>query len=232
MKPKPIVCLIDEDEEVHRGWTRSLQDEAEVYCYPDHYGLFRQASTDKSLMASFSCIIVGRKFSKLNLDMAHSHIPDLIRAKASGPLFVNWQGFITKEELSKKFDGKLFHKFGVRWQTLRLRIQKFEKKSLQQKTNVDLTIRTKFKKQGNNRSIPKPDRCYALLKAMANNAVGSHREKIEFYANHDPQTGMQLLEAIYSKLVTDKNRPDSCPSRYINSSPVIAKRILYDTLYA
>lgn len=231
MKQKPIVCVIDEDEEVFRGWVRSLQSEAEVLCYSDHLSLLRQATYDKSLLATFSCIIIGRFFKKHNLDIVQSNVPELLRSKCSGPLFINWQGFITKDELSKKFDGKLFHKFGVRWQTLRLRIQKFEKKSIQQKPYGDLSIKTKLKKQPNSRSIPKPERCYALLKAMANNAVGTHRERIEFYANHDPQTGIQLLEAIYSKLVTDKNRPESCPSRYINSSPVIAKRILHETLF-
>jgi hypothetical protein len=232
MKQKPIVCLIDENEDVYKGWEQSLQHEAEVLCYSDHLSLFRHATYDKGLLASFSCIITARFFKKLNFDMVNSTVPDMLRAKSSGPLFINWQGFITRDELNKKFDGKLFHKFGVRWQTLRLRIQKFEKKSLQVKPFGDFTIKMKLKKSPHSRSLPKPDRCYALLKAMANNAEGTHRERIEFYANHDPQTGVQLLEAIYSKLVTDKNRPESCPSRYINSSPVIAKRILHDTLYA
>jgi hypothetical protein len=232
MKQKPIVCLIDEDEEVARGWQHTLQHEAEVRAYSDHLTLLRHAAYDKGLLAAFSCIISARFFKKLNLDIVNSNVPELIRAKCAGPLFINWQGFITREELIKKFDGKLFHKFGVRWQTLRLRIQKFEKKSLQSKPFAsEALIKTKIKKTSNTRSIPKPDRCYALLKAMASNAQGIHRERIEFYANHDPDTGMQLLEAIYSKLVTDKNRPETCPSRYINSSPVIAKRILHDTLY-
>ena len=42
---------------------------------------------------------------------------------------------------------------------------------------------------------------------------------------------MRLLEAIYNKLLTDKDRPATCPSRYINSSLVIAQRMLHEALF-
>jgi hypothetical protein len=66
---------------------------------------------------------------------------------------------------------------------------------------------------------------------MARKATGPHKEKIEYYAYQDQKTGVQLLEAIYNRLLTDKDRPTTCPSKYINSSPVIAQRILHETLY-
>ena len=85
----------------------------------------------------------------------------------------------------------------------------------------------RFKQQ----NISKPERCSELLKLMARRATGVHKNKIEHYAYQDQKSGLNLLEAIYQRLLTDKDRPMSCPSKYINSSPIIAQRILRETLY-
>ena len=228
MKHKPVVCLIDEDENVRLGWSKALGQEATLVYFQDHLELLNHAARDKSMVSGFSCIIIGRFFKQLNLDVVMSEAPDMIRKISNCPLFLNWQGYITKDEVLARFDGKLFHRYGVKWQTLRMRVQKFEK-----------TLRTHKKSPEAGKMmeiIPlahdsKPEKCCQLLRTMAKNAAGPHKEKIEFYAQHDHDTGTKLLEAIYNRLLTDKNRPSTCPSRYINSSPVIAQRILHDALF-
>lgn len=233
MKQKPLVCLIDEDSFVKEGWARTLKNDATLHYFRDHLGVFKKAAVERNLISSYSCIIMSRFFQHLNLDITNSAIPETLRSSGSGPIFLNWQGYISKDDLARKFDGKLFHKYGVRWQTLRLRIQKFDKKnSAGKQVCNDWSAKTSRIAFSSSSIVSKPERCSALLRTMAQNAHGNHREKIEFYAEHDPVTGIALLEAIYNKLVTDKNRPESCPSRYINSSPVIAKRILHEALFS
>ena len=148
-------------------------------------------------------------------------------------ILLNWQGYVTKDEVNSKFDGKLFHRYGVKWQTLRLRIQKFEKNQrMTRKLPPSKEFKITEKQRQQVSSISRPDKCGEILKSMAKKATGPHREKIEFYAYHDRKTGVKLLEAIYNRLLTDKNRPETCPSWYINSSPVIAQRILKEALYS
>ncbi len=230
MKQKPKVCVIDEDDRVKQGWELSLKQDAQLFYYRDHLELLKRSASDSELISSFQCIIVSRYFSHLKLDVVNSAIPETLKAAGAGPIFLNWQGFIKKEDLSHKFDGKLFHKFGVRWQTLRLRILKTGRRPSRPKPLIPNIAKAD---KGKN-SLPdssRPERCAALLRSMAINATGDHRSRIEFFALHQPQKGVQLLEAIYNSLVTSKDRPSTCPSRYIHSSPVIAKRILHDTLF-
>ncbi len=232
MKEKPIACLIDEDENVKIGWSKTLGNDANLIYFQDHLELFNQATRDETLISSFSCIIIGRYFRHINLDIVNSSVPETLRTSGAGPVLLNWQGYITKEEVNAKFDGKLFHRYGVKWQTLRLRIQKFEKSQKTTRRTVSDEkhngfLENRFRQQ----DISKPEKCTELLKLMARKASGVHKEKIEYYAYQDQKTGVQLLEAIYNRLLTDKNRPSTCPSKYINSSPVIAQRILRETLY-
>ena len=233
MKQKPSVCVIDEDPFVKEGWLRSLKSDAELHYFSDHLGVFKKAATDRKLISSFSCIVMGRHFNHLDLDIVGSAVPETLKSSGGGPIFLNWQGYISKEDLGRKFDGKLFHRYGVRWQTLRLRIQKFEKRRRQRSQPIGEWFSAGESIRLNGDTLEsRPERCSALLRSMARNASGLHKEKIAFYADHDTGSGVRLLEAIYNKLVTDKNRPDSCPSRYINSSPVIAKRILREALFS
>ncbi|MBI2603435.1 MAG: hypothetical protein HYW48_10310 [Deltaproteobacteria bacterium] len=231
MKTKPIICLLDEDAEVKQGWELALGPDAQLCYFPDHLELFNTAASQKDLISSFSCIIVGRYFKHINLDTVSSNVTEMLKEHGAGPIFLNWQGYVTKEEVNSKFDGKLFHRYGVKWQTLRLRIQKFEK-TLKPAIVPELkreNFPVTFSKPAS--SISRPDRCLHILKTMAHNAQGPHKEKIEFYAKKDPKTGVKLLEAIYDRLLTDRERPEDCPSRYINTSPIIAKRILQNALY-
>lgn len=234
MKLKPYVCLLDEDPDVRQGWEQSLASDAQLFYFQDHLELLNEAARQKSLIPSFTCIIVGRYFRHINLDVVTSNVPELLRENGAGPVFLNWQGYVTKEEVNAKFDGKLFHRYGVKWQTLRLRIQKFEKSLKSFKTVTEIQSQENsapvyYPKATS--SISKPDKCIEILKTMAKNAEQGHKDKIEFFASQDPSTGIKLLEAIYDRLLTDKNRPENCPSRYINSSPIIAKRILKEALF-
>jgi hypothetical protein len=232
MKEKPTVCLIDEDDNVRIGWTKTLGSDANLLYFQDHLELLNQAAREPGLIQSLACIIAGRYFHHIKLDIVKSNVPNTLKASGAGALFLNWQGYITKDEVNTKFDGKLFHRYGVKWQTLRLRIQKFDKAQKNTKKPVYDSTQLGFLNKGiPDAGVSKPEKCTELLKLMARRASGSHKERIEFYAYQDQRTGMQLLEAIYNRLLTDKNRPTSCPSRYINSSPVIAQRILHEALY-
>lgn len=237
MKQKPLVCLIDEDETVKKGWANALEGDATLCYYPDHFELLTQAAQDKELIASFSCIIIGRYFKHVNVDIVTSDVAETLKNSGAGPVFLNWQGYVTKDEVNTKFDGKLFHRYGVKWQTLRLRIQKFEKTQkvvVAKKPAPVKEFKTPVMEKPRRyvSSISQPDKCGEILKTMARRAQGAHKEKIEFYAYHDRNAGVKLLEAIYNRLLTDKNRPETCPSRYINSSPVIAQRILREALFS
>jgi hypothetical protein len=233
MKKKPCVCVIDEDPHVGKGWKYSLGNDATLYYFPDHLALFEKAKEDAMLIPSLNCVIMGRYFKAIGLDVANSDVAEKIKSEGSGPVFLNWQGYIVKEDLNNRFDGKLFHRYGVKWQTLRLRIQKYERSQKFQKrpTVVETAPAPKPEPLLETSKVSKPDRCKEVLQAMARRAQGTHRERIEFYMTQDQSSGMELLEAIYDRLVTNKNRPETCPSRYINSSPIIAKRILHEALY-
>ncbi len=232
MKPKPIICLLDENPDVKQGWENTLGQDAQLYYFQDHLSLFNEVAKNKGLISSFTCIVMGRYFRHINLDVVTSNVPDLLREQGAGPIFLNWQGYVTKEEVNVKFDGKLFHRYGVKWQTLRLRVQKFEKSLKPFKPVLELKkeIPIDFFSKPTS-CISRPDKVLEILQTMARNAESPHREKIEFLAMKDPTNGIKLLEAIYDRLLTDKNRPENCPSRYINSSPIIAKRILKEALF-
>lgn len=218
----------------------SLGKDADVLCYNNHLELFNAASADRDLIRSFACVIVGRYFRQIELDVVTSNISELLKAQGSGPILLNWQGYITKEEVNKKFDGKLFHRYGVKWQTLRLRIQRYEKSMqphtdgvIKPFTNSEASPLRASNAMPNSmfENISRPERCMHILRIMSKNSSGRHKEKIDSYLHDDPKTGMRLLEAIYERLLTDRDRPDNCPSRYINSSPLIAKRILREALF-
>src|SRR5690606_37737062 len=119
-----------------------------------------------------------------NFDLVASEIPRRLKNLGCGPIFLNWQGYLAKEELEASFDGKLFHRYGVKWQTLRLRIQKFEKAQKLKKTTPELQpLRPLVAPVESKHIASRPQRCDEVLRIMASNAAGSHREKIEFYAN-------------------------------------------------
>lgn len=225
MSEKPRVCVVDENPLVKVGWERSLGSQVDLYFYQDHFVLFEQAEKDSKLIPSFQCIILGRMFPQVGLDIISCDVPGRIKRLATGPLFLNWQGYVAKNDLNRSFDGKIFHRYGIKWHTLRLRIQKIEKKKRNWKERCPpIQVSMPF-------DSSRSQKCRELLRAMAFRAEGRHRRRIEYYAKSDPQTGIKLLEAIYNKLLIEKDRPKDCPSRYINSSPVIAARILREVLH-
>lgn len=229
MKKKPVVCLIDEDPVVEKGWARSLGAEASLKCYRDPAHLVRAGKKDRELYAGFSCVIMGRYFRNSGFDVISSDIPNLLRAELTAPLFLNWQGYVTKEELNSKFDGKLFHRYGVKWQTLRLRIQKFER-LVKEKSILDTPVPQKAIALDKMRTRSRKERCESLLQNMAHKASGNHRQKLEYLAVSDLPSGVTLLESLYQRLMTTKEVEPGCPSEYIASSPVIARRILQEAL--
>ncbi len=224
-KPLPSVCVVDENQRVELGWRKSLGKQAVLYFYRDHFELFAHAKKDETLYKKFDCIIMGRLFPHITFDLIKSNVPETISAQSPAPIFLNWQGYVPKEELDKKFDGKIFHRYGIKWHTLRLRIQRLQRKNDQ--ILPAMIQKTSFKEA---RKLSKLQKCQNLLRVMAEKAQGPHKDKIRFYATHDQITGIQLLEVLYNELITNKNRPMTCPSRYINSSPVIAAKILQETL--
>lgn len=224
MGDKPRVCVVDENSLVKVGWERSLGHHADLFFYRDHHGLFQDAEKDPTLIPSFQVIIVGRIYPHLPLDIVNTDIPERLRKQANGPVFLNWQGYVAKGDLDRNFDGKIFHRYGIKWHTLRLRILRVERKK-----NCLEPIRTPLKQRAQI-NVSRAQKCRELLRTMASKAEGQHRRKIENFAKNDTENGIKLLEAIYNKLLVDKNRPENCPSRYINSSPVIAARILREVL--
>ncbi|MBI2602763.1 MAG: hypothetical protein HYW48_06895 [Deltaproteobacteria bacterium] len=224
MNEKPRVCVIDENPLVKTGWERSLGRPVDLYFFQDHYKLFAQAEKDSRLIPSFQCIILGRMFPHVGLDIVSCDVPGRIKRLATGPLFLNWQGYVAKGDLDRAFDGKIFHRYGIKWNTLRLRIQKVDKRKHAWPESV-APLRVNI-----GMNVSRSQKCRELLRSMASRAEGRHKRRIEYYAKNDPQTGIKLLEAIYNKLLIEKDRPPDCPSRYINSSPIIAARILRDVL--
>lgn len=220
----PLVCVVDEDSNVELGWRRSLGRKATLVFFDNPYSLIDSAY--ESLISHCSCFILGRIYSKLDLDIVKTSVPTQIRRKASAPIFLNWQGYIDKSELDRLFDGKIFQRYGVKWSTLRQRMQRVGKVQLVE--DLDVAV---VKKRSQTSYLSKDQRCLELLKTMARNAHGSHRERIEHYAANELSTGIQLLEAIYNRLITSRDIPSTCPSIYINSSPVIAARILEEALW-
>lgn len=239
MRVKPKVCLIDEDSNVQLGWEKALNKEAVLFYYKSSHDLLAAISNDPELLPSFDCVIVSRYFNDPEIDVCDSPFIDDLRLRGAGAIFLNWQGYLTKEEIETKFDGRLFNRYGVRWQTLRSRIQKIRSKKLpnnKQQINKREAVSSHIKVpmgkiSANSLFLSKPQRCQELLKTMSRNAGGRHKEKLEYYAVHDHGEGIALLEAIYNRLLTAKENSINCPSKYINSSPVVAKNILKEALY-
>lgn len=225
MNEKPRVCVVDENALVKVGWERSLGHHADLYFYKDHCELFEAAEKDPSLIPSFHVMILGRLYPHMSIDIVNTEIPERLKKLANGPVFLNWQGYVAKSDLEKNFDGKIFHRYGIKWHTLRLRILRVERKK-----HFLEPMRTPMKPRAH-AHVSRSQKCKELLQVMAGKAQGQHRKRIEEFAKHDNVNGIKLLEAIYNKLLVDKNRPSNCPSRYINSSPVIAARILRDVLH-
>ncbi|MDD9951417.1 MAG: hypothetical protein OXT67_07610 [Zetaproteobacteria bacterium] len=235
MSEKPLIAIVDADPMVYEGWEQTLGKDARVLYYPDHLALFKAATQRPQLLGSFACVIIGRYFQDKNIDVCNSSVPESLHTSGAGPIFLNWQGQTERRMHSKKIAGKIMQRFGVKWSTLRSRILKYERTH-----NVAKLPRSLKKGNAGEAQIYEQkylhehnitDRCRALLRDMATHANGEHRRRMEHYANHEPSRGVELLEAIYMRLVTDHTPPESCPSRYINTSPVIAKKILETALY-
>jgi hypothetical protein len=243
-KTKNFVCLIDEDPNVALAWRQCLGEQIAMEEYQDHRKFFNDLEEQPENFSLSVCFILGRYFKGegQTFDLVEERFLEMIRSKSSAPIFLNWQGFIKKEE-EARFDGRLFHKYGLKWSSLKGRIQKLGKTGINrtpppqpppplptiEKVEQEPPVEMAPIPQRNPNDRPK--RCTDLLFMMADRAEGSHRDKIQELANEDQHSGIALLEAIYDRLMKDKNTSPTCPSRYIHSSPVVAKRILHEALF-
>jgi len=217
----PRVCIVDEDRRVQETWEKSLGSRVRVYYFSSPGELLEREVAQKFFMDSMVCIVIGRLYNNRSLDIVRTEYPAKIRQHTGVPIFLNWQGYIDKNDLDTFFDGKIYQRYGVKWVTLRhriLRLNRPQKSLIEPYSHGKSSIR-----------LLKPNReqlCLELLKKMADNSSGEHQARLEHYACHDLKTGIKLLEAVYNRLMTSKDIPPTCPSRYLNSSPVIAARIL------
>jgi hypothetical protein len=225
METKPRVCVVDENPLVEVGWKRSLGGQAQLFYYRDPLQLLKASEEEPKLLESFQCVVMGRMYPHIEMDLITTDIPERIRPRLRAPLFLNWQGFVSRDYLDKFFDGKVFHRYGIKWHTLRLRMQRLDRKEPVEPILPVVNLPEASK------DLSRAAKCRELLQTMLLKAEGKHRKKIEHYAVNDTMTGIRLLEAIYNQLLIDKNRPENCPSRYINSSPVIAARLLREALH-
>lgn len=221
----PNICVIDEDQDVKAAWQQSFGEQARLYYYSDPDAFFTDMN-GTNVDIKFQCVIISRLFSKFNLDIVDTNIPRQIKAQTKSPIFLNWQGYIQRKQLDDLFDGKIFQRYGVKWHTLKLRINRLQKiqKSASDQTIVHRNDSFELKKRS------KSEKCQQILHSMIEKADGQNRRKLEFFAFKNPKKGIELLEAIYNRLITSKETPSTCPSQYINSSPIIAARILHDAL--
>ena len=234
---KPKICLVDNELDVRKGWEESLKPQAIVDSFKNHIDLLEKINSKKVDISSYQCIIFGRYYDDFKLDILDINIPHFLRKMSKRPTFLNWQGYVAKSQLEKCFDGKIFYRFGIRWATLRDRIKRVQLSFDPSFSGVQdffytgkkaqVTDLEKKKSGGENKYY----RCKNLLKYMADNASGRHRQSLQFFAEQDLNKGLQFLEIMYRKLNTNLELPEDCPSQYINTSPIIAKRILRETLF-
>lgn len=231
MKIKPRVCVVDEDENLRLSWQNTLSRDVDYLSFENFPQLLEYAKNNPQYLASIDCLICGRFFQGDSFDVFESSSLDYLREQGVKAIFLNWQGYLTKDEINTKFDGRLFNRFGVRWQTLRSRMQKVKTRRVPAKkpTVVEAKPVALPKKEAIYQS--KPQRCQELLKEMSRRAGGRHREKLRYYAEVDQKNGIALLEALYNRLLIAKESSTDCPSRYINTSPVVAKNILHQALF-
>lgn len=221
----PRVCIVDEDRRVQETWEKSLGSRVRVHYFSSPGDLLEKDLSQKFFLDSMVCIVMGRLFNDKSLDIVRTEYPARIRRRTSVPVFLNWQGYIDKNDLETNFDGKIYQRYGVKWVTLRHRILRLNRSArglMEPVPRGKSSIRL---------LTPSRDQlCLELLKRMASNSCGDHQARLEHYAYHDLKTGIKLLEAVYNRLMTSKDIPTTCPSRYLNSSPVIAARIIEKAL--
>ena len=72
---KPRICLIDNEIDVRKGWEESLKPQAIVDSFKNHLDLLEKINSKKIDLSKFQCIIFGRYFEDLTLDILDINIP-------------------------------------------------------------------------------------------------------------------------------------------------------------
>ena len=233
MKVKPRVCVVDEDENLRASWHNTLSRDVDFLSFENFFQFFDYLKNNEQCLSDIDVLICGRFFQNDTIDIFESPTLELLREQGVKAVFLNWQGYLTKDEISAKFDGRLFNRYGVRWQTLRSRMQKVKTRKVPLK-KATLPAESKPSAHPQRKEAlyhSKPQRCQELLKEMSRRAGGRHKEKLRHYAEVDQKNGIALLEALYNRLLIAKEMSSECPSRYINTSPVVAKNILHQALF-
>ncbi|MDD9952655.1 MAG: hypothetical protein OXT67_13935 [Zetaproteobacteria bacterium] len=257
MKINPNICLVDEDSTLKDSWKLALDAEVELSFFSDPVKLLEQcAAAPKGFLSQYACIVLGRKFQGGRIDICKDDWCHQIRQKGAKLLLLNWDGPITKGDLEGRFDGKIFHRRGVTWAHLRSRIMKMQsnpnhgflgassrsqsrhKPSLAESSSTMTVAKSSAIESQvsmgrlEDLKLERSHKCKKILLAMAESAHGQHRDLLLNYATLNHDKGRQLLEAIYNRLLlaSTKGFSEDCPSRYINSSPVVAKNLLREAL--
>lgn len=257
MKIKPIICIVDEDISLLECWNDVLDADVEVSYFSDPVKLLESClSNSERPLNDYACIILGRKFQGGKIDTCKEDWCYQIRRRGGKILLLNWDGPITKGDLEGRFDGKIFHRHGVTWAHLRSRLLKlsqcptgyitseaianaqfnsFRKDLKDRSRNSSENLKKELRNDVSSFDYLQNERgqkCKKLLLLMASSAKGQHRDLLLNYANQNSIKGEQLLEALYNRLLlaSTKGFSDNCPSKYINSSPVVAKNILREAL--
>ena len=105
-----------------------LNTEAELHYFDHPLKLVQEVRKKSEYLSSFECLIIGRYINDARgtLDILNSDYPDRFRELGLNVLFLNWQGYLTKQEIEAKFDGRLFNRYGVRWQILEFGFKKLK----------------------------------------------------------------------------------------------------------
>jgi hypothetical protein len=241
------ICLIDEDPKVQLGWEQTLQPHIEVIVFKHPEEALHFFDKYERSQPMFECIVVARFFIN-NLDLLNSDFSEKLSRKALCPILLNWQGYVGVSKLGKKFDGKVFHRFGVKWQTLKVRLQKMDSYLRHQESKLFLMNKkipknflimnssTAAPQKGTLRSFAssfqqaKQRKCSELLLLMATHSDQTMRASLVDCVEKDLEKGIQFLESLYNRLITYREHPPNSPSRYLNTSPVVAARMIREAL--
>jgi hypothetical protein len=210
------ICLIDEHEPRFAAWQRSLGAEVKVWYFRDPGSFLVAAESAAEPLPRFYCLIAARNFARESIDLLYSPLAARLKEQADCPLFLSWPGptaILGKQHL---IDGIISQPFGINLAALHIKIKRLAKKQLSLEGIAATSSRER--------------RCQQLFRHMAQQAQGSHRRILEKYAAEPGEQGIELLENLYQRLLAQKETPAQCPSRYIHTSPLLALRLLKETL--
>ena len=100
---QPRVCIVDEEQRVQLGWESSLGPRVKLFYFSSPEELLNYEKAHSFFLDSMVCIITSRLFNQKTSDIVQSDFPRQLREKTNAPIFLNWQGYIDKNELEKLY---------------------------------------------------------------------------------------------------------------------------------